>query len=825
MTTYSIDKIAGILGVKNAQLTSASISILLTDSRKLSNPSETLFFALVTKNNDAHSFVTELYNLGVRNFVVSKKLPEWKSFTGANFLQVNNTLSALQKIAIYHRKRFQIPVIGITGSNGKTVVKEWLYQLLCEDYNIVRSPRSYNSQVGVPLSVWEMDENSELGIFEAGISQPDEMEYLEPIIRPTIGVLTKLGEAHQENFASLQQKCMEKMELFVNSDVVIYDEDNYVIEQSADRMLLSQKSFASSRKKGHTQSPLNVYKIQKNDNSTTLHYSFLRLDHQLVIPFTDEASIENAISCLAVLLYLHVSPMKIAERMLRLEPVAMRLDVRQGKNNCLIINDTYNSDINSIKIALDFQHQRKMERQLKKTLILSDILQTGMMPKSLYKKVAEMIAQSGVEKLIGIGSDISDNADVFGIKEKHFFQNTDEFIHSFVWESFNNELILLKGARKFHFETINALIEERIHETVMEVDLDAVVHNFNFYKSKLAPGVKMIAMVKANGYGAGAVEIAKTLQYHRCDYLAVAVAEEGKILRDEGISLPIIVLNPEVNGFEELYANDLEPEVYNFRILHAFIKEAERRGVTNYPVHIKIDTGMHRLGFLPDEIPQLAEVLKQQKGLKVKSVFSHLSASESWQFDDFTQEQIALLKQISTELQTLLGYQIEKHILNSAGIERFPDAQWDMVRLGIGLYGVSASGLKGLKNVCTLKTTILQIKNIPSHETVGYGRKEELKRDARIATIRIGYADGLDRKFGNRNAQVLINGKKAPIVGNVCMDLCMVDVTDIEANEGDSVIIFGEKPSVIDLAAQINTIPYEILTSVSRRVKRLYIKE
>jgi alanine racemase len=511
--------------------------------------------------------------------------------------------------------------------------------------------------------------------------------------------------------------------------------------------------------------------------------------------------------------------------MLQLEPVAMRLDIRQGKNNCLIINDTYNSDINSIRIALDFQQQRKTARSLKKTLILSDTLQSGMIPKSLYRKIAEMVEQAGIQKIIGIGRDISENAALFTMREKVFFQKTEDFVHSGIWKTFNNELILLKGARRFHFEKITALIEERKHETMLEVNLDALVHNFNFYKSKLAPGVKLICMVKANGYGAGAVEIAKTLQYHRCDYLAVAVADEGISLRNEGISLPIIVLNPEMNGFEELFSNDLEPEVYNFRILNAFIKEAERRGITNFPVHLKIDTGMHRLGFQENQIPELINILKSQKGLRVRSAFSHLSAGESWMFDDFSQQQIDTLQNITDIIEKELNYPIHKHILNSAGIERFPEAQWDMARLGIGLYGVSASGLDGLQNVCTLKTTILQIKEIAAGETIGYGRKEKLERDARIATIRIGYADGLNRQFGNRKGRVLINGHIAEIVGDVCMDLCMIDITDIEANEGDVVTIFGEGLSVIELAKSINTIPYEIFTSISPRVKKVYVKE
>lgn len=820
---YSVTKIASILGIRNQQIIEGEISILLTDSRKLTNASETLFFALETKNNDAHKFISELYASGVRNFVVAKIFPEWSMFKEANFLLVSNTLIALQRLARYHRGRFDYPVIGITGSNGKTIVKEWLYQLLGDDFNIVRSPRSYNSQIGVPLSVWEMSDENNLAIFEAGISLPDEMHALEQIIKPTIGILTELGEAHQENFTSLQQKCMEKLSLFSNSDMFVYEEDNQVINQSLDQMLLSQKSYGWSRI--NHDAPLFIRKTEKSENQTTIQYTFLHFDYQITIPFTDQASIDNAISCLAILLFLNIAPQTIAERMLKIEPVAMRLDVRKGKRNCTIINDSYNSDINAIKIALEFQNQRNINQSFKKTLIISDILQTGIMPKSLYKRVAELIQQNKIDKLIGIGNDIFDNSGSFTAPEMHFFKTTENFIHSGIWKAFKDEMILLKGARKYHFEQINELLEERIHETLMEVDLDAIVHNFNFYKSKITDNTKLVCMVKADGYGSGASEIAKTLQYHRCEYFAVAVAEEALELRKEGIRIPIIVLNPEVNGFEELFANELEPEIYSFRILEAFVKEAERRGITNYPIHIKIDTGMHRLGFLPEQITELTALLKKQKGLKVKSIFSHLAASESWLFDEFTQQQINQLEMIHQAFETQIGYSVWRHILNSAGIERFKDAQWDMVRLGIGLYGVSASGMNGLKNVFTLKTTVLQIKSIPSEETIGYGRKEMLTRDARIATIRIGYADGLDRKFGNRTGKVLINGQFAPIVGNVCMDLCMVDVTDIEVNEGDQVTVFGEALPVTELAKSIGTIPYEILTSVSARVKRVYVKE
>ena len=820
---YDINKITDILGVSKKKLYPAELSILLTDSRKLTNPEETLFFAIQTKNNDAHNFIKDLYESGVRNFVVTKEPDDLSDFKNTNFLIVKNTLYALQKISAYHRNKFDIPVIGITGSNGKTIIKEWLYQLLEKDFSIIRSPRSYNSQIGVPLSVWQLDDNAEIGIFEAGISMPDEMERLEPIIKPTIGVLTKIGEAHQENFSSLQQKILEKLELFVNCEVLIFDEDNDLVSRCVDQKVLSQKTFTWSRK--NSDAHLFISNIKINKDTTNIRYSFMNFSYDFEIPFTDEASIENAINCLAVALYLHVSPKEIIKRMSVLEPVAMRLDVRQGKRGCLIINDTYNSDINSIKIALDFQQQRRMDTSLKKTVILSDILQTGVLPKTLYKRVSEMLEQSGISRLIGVGRDISANAALFRIPEKSFFTTTDEFLRSGITETFHNELILLKGARRFNFEIINSHIEDRAHETVLEVDLDAMVHNFNFYKSKLKPNVKLMCMVKANGYGSGAAEIAKTLQYHRCDYLAVAVAEEAVVLRNEGISLPVIVLNPEVNAFEDLVNNNLEPEVYNFRILEAFIKESERRGITDYPIHLKIDTGMHRLGFMAKDIPRLIEVLKKQKGLKVSSIFTHLAASESWLFDDFTQQQMNTFKQISEIIEGELNYSFLKHILNSAGIERFPDDLMDMVRLGIGLYGVSPSNIDGLRNVCTLKSTILQIKEISSSETIGYGRKEILDRDARIATIRFGYADGLDRQFGNRKGKVLINGQIAPIVGNVCMDLCMVDVTDIKASEGDTVILFGEELSVIELAESIETIPYEILTSISPRVKRIYIKE
>ncbi len=819
---YAIKDIAQIIKATTNQLHDDTISILLTDSRRLSFPEKSLFFALTTKTNDGHKFIPELYNLRVRNFVVSEMLPEFHQLEGANFLIVKDPLRALQKLAAYHRKRFHIPVIGITGSNGKTIVKEFLYQLLHNEFNIVRSPRSYNSQLGVPLSVWQMNDKNTLGIFEAGISQPDEMENLQPIIAPTIGIITNIGEAHQENFISPAQKCLEKLSLFNDCEAIIYDGDDAFIANCIESACLSHKAIAWSRT--DSEAPLFIESIQKGKNETVIHCTLLGFTRTVTIPFTDDASIENVIHCLAVMLYLKPTCANDVAKFSQLEPVDMRLDVKEGINNCLLINDTYNSDINSLDIALDFLQSRKEREDQKCTLILSDILQSGMLPKLLYKKVADLIRRKKVDRIIGIGRDLPEYGSIFEI-EKDFFQTTDEFLQSPVVKDFHNELILIKGSRKFHFERIADLLEKKVHETILEVNLDAIVHNFNYYRSKLKPETKMVCMVKAFGYGAGYYELAKTLQEHRCDYLAVAVADEGAALREAGISIPIIIMNPEFSSFNVLFENQLEPEVYSFRLLDALIKETEKRGITGYPVHIKIDTGMHRLGFQPRDVAAIVERLKGQTGLEARSIFSHLVGSDSFIFDEFTHGQLDKFTQAARELEEGLGHTVIKHILNSAGIERFADYQMDMVRLGIGLYGISASGQKGLRNVSTLRTTILQIQEVPAGDSIGYSRKSYVDRDSRIAIIPIGYADGLDRHFSNGQGVVVINGQRCPIIGNICMDACMIDVTDIDAKEGDSVVVFGDELPVTELAEKLKTIPYEILTSVSPRVKRVYYRE
>ncbi len=820
---YDIREVAEIIGADGSKLHDDTISILLTDSRRLSFPERSLFFALKTKTNNGHNYIKELYGLRVRNFVVSERHAEYaRQMPDANFLIVKDPVKALQKLAIHHRRNFHFPVIGITGSNGKTVVKEFLYQLLHHEFNIVRSPRSYNSQLGVPLSVWEMNDKHTLGIFEAGISQPDEMENLQRMIRPTIGIITNIGEAHQENFISAAQKCLEKLTLFKDCDAIIYNADNVLISNCMEASCLSHKAITWS--KTDSEVPLFVKSIEKMKNETVIECTLLGLDRRYVIPFIDDASIENVLQCITAMLYLKPTSVNDEAKFSKLEPVAMRLDVKQGINNCLIINDTYNSDINSLDIALDFQQSRRVGKKLKCTLILSDILQSGTLPKSLYKKVADLVKRKKISRIIGIGRDLTAFSDVFDI-EKTFYLTTDDFIKSGAIHKFRNELILIKGSRRFHFEKISELLEKKAHETILEVNLDAIVHNFNWYRAKLKPETKMACMVKAFGYGAGSYELAKTLQEHRCDYLAVAVADEGAELRKEGISIPIIVMNPEFNSFNMLFEHQLEPEIYSFRLLDAIIHETERRGITFYPIHIKFDTGMHRLGFQPEDVTAICERLKSQSGVVARSVFSHLVGSDSPVFDEFTHKQLDTFIETATAFEKEIEYPVIKHILNSAGIERFTGYQLDMVRLGIGLYGVSASGEKGLRNVSTLRTTILQIQTIKAGDSIGYSRRSFVNRDSRIGIIPIGYADGLDRHLSNGVGEVFVNEQRCRIIGNICMDTCMIDLTDITADEGDSVMLFGENLPVNEMADRLNTIPYEVLTSISPRVKRVYYRE
>jgi len=808
------------------------IKHLLIDSRKISQVENSLFFAIKGERHDGHKFIPELFEKGLRNFVVRELPDSIEKYEGANFIQVTNTLDALQKLCAFHRSNFSIPVIGITGSNGKTIVKEWLFQLLREDKNIVRSPKSFNSQVGVPLSVWQMNAENELAIFEAGISKPDEMANLEKIIRPTIGVFTNIGQAHDENFATMQEKVDEKLKLFEHAQLLIYCKDYLTIHTEVNNYKIpaSLKVFTWSRKSAAN---LQIGKIKKGNIETEIqgvyHNDFIHIS----IPFTDEASIENAIHCWAVMLYLGYDNQVIAKRMPYLSPVAMRLELKEGINNCSIINDSYNSDLGSLSIALDFLNQQKQHP--KRTLILSDILQSGRNEESLYKEVAERLTKKNIDRLIAIGEAITRQGAQFKNMHVEFYHSTTDFLAAYTNSFFRDETILIKGARAFGFEEISKVLQQKAHETVLEINLNAITHNLNYFRSKLKPDTRIMAMVKAFSYGSGSFEIANVLQFQRVDYLAVAYADEGIELRKGGITMPIMVMNPEEQSYDSMIQYNLEPELFSFRVLSLF-DEAAKRSKSSHgkegshaplAVHLKLDTGMHRLGFEEADLNEIIVRIKNIKHIQIRSVFSHLAGSDEQEHDDFTRIQLRKFNEMSGKIMKHFDYPILRHILNSAGIIRFPDAQFDMVRLGIGLYGIAANQQEQtqLQNVSTLKTTISQIKNVPANDSIGYSRKGFAHRNMQIATIPIGYADGLSRKLSNGVGKLIVKGKLAPIVGNVCMDMCMIDVTDIPVMEGDEVIVFGEQYPIGQVAIDLGTIPYEALTNVSRRVKRIYFQE
>ena len=831
---YSIEKIATLIGARRYGTKEANVAFLLTDSRSLSFPEETLFFALRSERNDGHRYIADLYRRGVRNFVVEtcyldspKKLETViGQMPEANVLVVPSPLAALQRLAERHRDEFDIPVMGITGSNGKTMVKEWLYQLLMPSMSVTRSPRSYNSQIGVPLSVWRLTEDTKVGIFEAGISQPYEMQRLADIIQPTIGIFTTLGQAHQENFHSIEAKCMEKFLLFKNSEVLIYPADNDVVFR-----VLKQSGF-----KGETlgwsltdeRAPMYVKEIKTEGDAAHVSYIYKGTEGAYTLPFISEAAVENSIVCATAALYMGLTPDTLAERMETLETVAMRLEVKEGRNGCTLINDSYNSDLASLDIALDFMHRRPDCKGRRRTLVLSDIQQTGLSMKELRSQLCDMIVRRGIDRFIAIGPEMQQmmaetDALQFAVET---FASTDDFLASDTFHGIANEVVLIKGARAFRFDRITEQLVEKVHETTLEVNLTAVVENLNWYRSQMRRGTKLVCMIKADGYGAGAVEIAKTLQDHQVDYLAVAVADEGVALRKAGITANIMIMNPEMSAFKTMFDYDLEPEVYSFRLLDALRHAARQEGITGWPVHIKLDTGMHRLGFHPvDDMPALVDYLKNQTALIPRSVFSHFVGSDGDEFDDFSAMQYDLYLKGADALQAAFQHHILRHICNSAGIEHFPERQMDMCRLGLGLYGINPRNNEVIHNVSTLRTTILQLRNVPAGDSIGYSRRTVLTRDSVIAAIPIGYADGLNRHLGNRHAYCLVNGQKAEYVGNICMDVCMIDVTGIDCREGDTVEIFGDNLPVTVLSDILDTIPYEVLTGISNRVKRVYFEE
>jgi len=838
---YSISDIQQILQAGWLQKSDPDTMVehLLFDSRALATPAVSLFFALPGKHRDGHRFIPELYAQGVRQFVVSQSV-DTKSWPDANFLSVENTLTALQSLAAHHRSRFDIPVIGITGSNGKTVVKEWLAQLLSPDFDLVRSPKSYNSQIGVPLSVWQMQERNTLAIFEAGISRPGEMQHLEPIIRPSIGVFTNLGPAHQEGFASDMEKMAEKMKLFARTELLVCRANDWSTfervglsqpfrrvfrssanprdaEISADLQVVSLKKNASGG--AHIQAEIakpETWGIEMDGRSPRLSVS---------IPFFDPASIENALHCWAVLLLLGIPQEEIERRMARLEPVEMRLEMKSAVHGSTLINDAYSNDLASLRLALQFARQQAGKGKL--TLILSDILQSGMSSKARWSAVQAAMEEQKVGRFFGIGSDILHIKTLLPqTVETSFFPDTDSFLATITEQDFQDETILLKGARSFAFERIARRLEQKAHKTVLEVNLSALAHNLKTYQRLLRPGTRMMVMVKAEGYGAGSAQVAKLLEFHHVDYLGVAYADEGIALREAGVNLPILVLNPEPASFDALRRFRLEPEVYSLELLDEIAAFSTAGKALS--IHLKLDTGMHRLGFETEDIPALLEQLGGLPGLRVASVFSHLSASDAAQHDDFTRSQAAIFGEMYAQISKTLGYEPLRHICNTGGIERWPEFHFDMVRLGIGLYGIGGQNIQDqLQVVNTLKATISQIKSIKPGETVGYNRNSgPITTPSTIATISIGYADGLLRLAGGGRFSAYLHGKQAPTLGNICMDMTMLDVTHIpDAKVGDEVFIFGENPPVQELAKCLQTIPYEVFTNISERVKRVYWQE
>lgn len=799
-------------GVTVSYSTDAELSTLATDSRKAVGGPGVIFFAIKGSNHDGHRFLSALYQQGIRNFVVEASVNA-AELPNANIFQVSSSVAALQKIAAQHRSTFQLPIIGITGSNGKTIIKEWLFQLLSPDYNIVKNPGSYNSQIGVPLSAWQISAQHQLGIFEAGISRVGEMYKLEEILRPEIGIFTNIGPAHDEGFRNRKEKISEKLKLFYRCKTLVFCEDHLDIRDALNETSIPRFSWGSSPNASlKVSKELNHYRVTHNGQ-----------DHALRLPFVDPASVENCFHCIAVMVHLGISFATIQQRILGLRSIPMRLELKEAINHCQIIDDTYNNDLGGLQISLQFlSHQNQKP---KKRLILSDLLETGLTAGELSRQINALLRANKINAFVGIGENLSSAKNEFADISAVFFASTEDFLERFDLSSLQNEVILVKGARNFRFERIVKALQKKLHGTVMEIDLNAVVHNLNFFRSILNPATKIMVMVKAFAYGSGSAEIANLLQYHKVDYLGVAYADEGVELRNNNIRLPVMVMNPSEETFDSILQHDLEPEIYSFRILNAWLDF-----IGNKPakIHLKVDTGMHRLGFQEDEIPALIEILKSNSHVKVASIFSHLAGADESIHDEFSNQQGELFSELSERIIAALGYRPLLHLLNSPGILRLKHLQFDMVRLGIGLYGVNPTEEKqnNLRPVATLKTVISQIRHVPVGQSIGYGRRGKVENpDTLVGTIAIGYADGYSRAFSRGVGEVFVNGHRAKVIGNVCMDMTMIDLTGIPAREGDEVVVFGKELPITEVAARINTIPYEILTNTSERVKRVFVAE
>ncbi len=821
MPEYSLREVIRTTGGRPDGEVHGTVREILTDSRRVVRPDGALFVALRGPRHDGHRFIGTLYRQGIHFFMVDHLPEERERYRDALFIIVDDTLQALQRLAVMHRSHYHHPLVGITGSNGKTVVKEWLVQALAGKKTVVRSPGSYNSQVGVPLSLWLLDDSYDLAVIEAGISRPGEMQHLEEMIRPAVGILTNIGEAHQEHFRDLKHKLREKLILFKGAEVLVCRREGWIDEEV--KAFFGEKAPRFFTWGATGDADLQVKSVVRSAGQTHITALCCGEEQQVAIPFTDEASFENAMHVWAAMQVLGCERDHIPRALKELRPVAMRMEIKKGMRDTLLINDYYNSDLQSLSVALDYLRQQDYHGR--RTVVLSDILQSGRPAGELYREVARRITDHGVNRFIGIGPEISSHAALFP-EGSLFYPGTEAFLEALPTLEFHEEVILLKGARDFRFERISRLLEEQVHQTVLEVDLDALVHNLNVYRSLLHSGTRIMAMVKAFAYGSGAVEVARALEYQQVDYLAVAYADEGVVLRQAGIRLPVVVMNPEISAFDQMLRYSLEPEIYSAAMLDAFLEALEVSGIKDYPVHIKIDTGMHRLGFLPEETEALTERLLQRgRSLYVRSVFSHLAASEDPRHDAFTQQQITLFRRVAEEIEQALGYPVLKHILNSAGIERFPEAQFDMVRPGLGLYGLSATLEGHLHNVSTFRSVVTQVKRVMPGESVGYGRAFTAEKETEVAVVPVGYADGLKRNLSDGKGALWINGRKVPILGKICMDMCMADVTGMGVQAGDAVEVFGEHIPITEVARLSGTIPYEILASIPARVKRIYVKE
>lgn len=788
-----------------------AIEGIITDSRKPAVTPGACFFALKGPRHDGHRFIKDLYDLGVRQFVIEQELGT-NLFPEANIFVSTSALEVLQRLAAEHRKQFSYPVIGITGSNGKTIIKEWLFQLLSPDFHVVKNPGSYNSQLGVPLSVLQMRPHHQLAIFEAGVSRPGEMEKLARIIEPTLGIFTNIGSAHDEGFASRTEKIREKLQFLPPDRPIIFCADQEGVSAQIEERFSQRLAWGSSEKA--------TYRTKRTGN--VLEVNHQQKTEQFPLPFSEPASVENLTHCIVALLYFGISVEVIRDRIGHLRSVPMRLEMKQGINQCQLIDDSYNNDLAGLQISLNFL---TAQQKSSKTLILSDVLQSGMGEDDLIQSIAALLRQAGLQQLVGVGPVLSKHTEAFKfIPQCFFYRDTDELLQGFDWERLQHSVVLVKGARVFQFEKVVQRLQKKIHGTVMEIDLNAMVNNLNFFRARLKPGVKLMVMVKAFAYGSGSEEVANLLQYHKVDYLGVAYADEGVDLRKNKISLPIMVMNPSEESFSLLLQHNLEPEVYSLKILRSLISFLQGRLCR---VHLKLDTGMHRLGFDEPDLEEAIELLRTHPNLQVVTVFTHLAGSDESKHDSFSDQQVQQFKRQYSRIQEALGIAPIRHVLNSPGILRFSDYQFEMVRLGIGLYGVNPTENEheALRPVATLKTVISQIKKVKKGESIGYGRRGLAEVDTTLATIAIGYADGFSRAFSRGVGEVVVNGKRVPVLGNVCMDMTMVNITGVDAHEGDEVIIFGKDLPIHEVATKIGTIPYEILTNTSERVKRVYFAE